>query len=633
MFSLSRNDPVLRENRWLAGADEVALFFSMSQSTSALAPRLQVPAGARLYFRIDEKFIEMPAGDDEAEGFFTKLKSLLQGKRMDILIARHNVFAIECAFDDLHSAEFMKIAASFSLSVRIDNVDAFARQFMGAPGTVSCSQLQQILMPAVRHIALEFFAAHSLRELQDKADLRQQLDVRLLSALSAEIAGYGLTLTQVSTLQVGHDKLCAEREKLGEKIGTLWLVVDGKRAQLEHGKRLDALYSIQEWQKIAHEEQQIRLRYRREEMRQKFGKDLAWLYLHGQREDAKKRLSRAQLKHDENERMQVIRVRELELYDRIAQSATRKEAIARGAGDSIRELEHSFKDKAEQRQNIADQWLHVRTMARIKMRSESELTQLEGKQAAQALQQRMEQQRQKNQLEHEMTQAQLLEDQAKRQAQTLALQHQQEHLARREQEQADALASHEKLLRTLQLHASFERQSQQQRHQAETNQVETEKRRLMLRQDEDERRWQREQQSAGTEHAHQVLLARMALERIGVIDKLSETGKVATADWPNAAALAEILKLQAQAGMSAEQILATQAGLSQHAAQAMSAIATTQQGMSSAEAIALLQERLREDRVYSERQAEQERRHQLDLAMAQNSGDKRNLNTGQTGRK
>lgn len=615
MFSLSRNDPVLRENRWLPGADEVALFFSMSQSTSALAPRLQVPAGARLYFRIDEKFIEMPAGDDEAEGFFTRLKSLLQGKRMDLLIARHNAFAMECAFDDLHSAEFMKIAATFSLSVRIDNVDAFARQFMGAPGAVSCRQLQQILTPSIRHIALEFFGALSLRELQENAHLRQQLDARLLSALSADIAGYGLALTQVATLQVRHDKLCTEREQLGEKIGTLWLVVDGKRAQLEHGKRLDALYSIEEWQKIAHEEQQIRLRYRREEMRQKFGKDLAWLYLHGQREDAKKRLSRAQLKHDENERMQVIRVRELELYDRIAQSATRKEAIARGAGDSIRELEHTFKDKAEQRQNVADQWLHVRTMARIKMRSESELTQLEGQQAAQALQQKMEQQRQKNQLEHEMAQARLIEDQAQTRAQTQA----QTQALQKQQEQADALAAHEKLVRTLQLHASLEQQAQQQRHQAGMDQLEAEKQRLILRQEEEQARWQREQQSAGTEHAHQVLLARMAMERIGVIANLSETGKVATADWPNAAALAEILKLQAQAGMSAEQILATQAGLSQHAAQAMSAIATTQQGMSSAQAIALLQERLREDRVYSERQAEQERRHQLDLAMAQHA--------------
>ena len=677
-ISAGRSDPVLRDNRWLPADDELALFCSVNQSGSV--PRLHVPASARAYLLHNEKLIELP-GDEQAQaGVFSQLKSLLQAKRADVLIARQNTFVLDVTLDDLHSAEFMKIAATFSISIKIDQVEAFARQFMGAPGSVTCQQVQQLLVPSVRHIAAAFFGAHSLREMQDNAELCQQIDERLCSALNTAIAVYGLAVTQVATRQLRHDKLSVEREHLGEKIGTLWLVVEGKRAQLAHGKRLDALYSIEEWQKIAHEEQQIRLRYRREEMRQKFGKDLGWLYLHGECEDAKKRLSRAKLKQDENERLQTIRARELELYSRIADAATRKEAIARGAADSIKELEHAFKDKAEQRQNAADQWLHVRTMARIKMRTESEITQLEGKQAAQALQQSMEHQRQKNQLEHEMAQAQQLEDQQQRRAQTESLQRKQEHLARREQEladeeqknnllylsieaeakarefqrlqaweeetqrqkkqaikreeeQADALASHEKLLRTLQVQASFERQSQQQRHQAEIDQVETEKRRLILRQDEDERRWRREQQTASAEHAHEALLARMAIERISVIANLSETGKVATADWQNATALADILKLQAQAAMSAEQILATQAGLSPHAAQAMSAIATIQQGMTSAQAITLLQERLSEDRAYSERQAEHERRHQIDLAVAQNAAGNRSANTGQTGRK
>ena len=41
------------------------------------------------------------------------------------------------------------------------------------------------------------------------------------------------------------------------------------------------------------------LRYRHEEMRQQLGNDLSWLYLRGEHENAKKRLSRAKLRQDE----------------------------------------------------------------------------------------------------------------------------------------------------------------------------------------------------------------------------------------------------------------------------------------------------------------------------------------------
>ncbi len=575
------------------------------------------------------------------------------------LIARQPAFALQFDFDDLHTAEFMAIAAKFSVDIQLKDVDAFARCFMTAPDALSATQLQQLLGPTVRKIALEFIGAQSLREMQDNRDLRQQLDERLLSSLRLRLVEYGLVVTQAATLEVRHDKICSEREKLGEKIGTLWLVVDAKRALIDQGKRLNALYSEKEWQKITHEEEQIRLRYRREEMRQKFGKDLGWLYLNGEAENAKKRLSRAKLKQDENERLQTIRVRELELYGRIIEAGTQQEAIDRGAGEAIKELEHNLKEKSEHRQNAADLWLHVRTLARIKMRTESEIIQLESKQSAQLMQQQLSHQLQQFQLHHQIAQAALLDDQSQARAQIERLKTAQENLTRHEHElaeeeqkgrlislsieteararefqrlqaweeqlhaqktrelqredsikesdtelqiarlkenigelkrvgtHADALAQHEKLLRTLDAHAIFERQMQQQRHQAELDKGAAEKMHLKSLQDDDQCRWQRELEKYDLEHSqqlsrlrteqeHEVALARLAMERINVIANLSETGKIATVDAPNAMLLADILKLQAQASMSAEQILASQTGMSEHAAHAMSAMASAQ---------------------------------------------------------
>ncbi|PXX45201.1 hypothetical protein [Undibacterium pigrum] len=706
MLSSPRHETVLRQKRWLPKENEVAMYFGVRPLSSIARQDLNIPVNARAYVVQEGHFAELQTGDYINQDISGQLLGLQTDKAAEILLTRLNPFALLFSFDDLHTAEFLAMAAKFVISIKIADVPAFAKHFMNAPGIITCQQLQQLLEPMVRQIAVEFLGAQSLRELQDNVHLRLQLDERLLSTLNQAIVQYGFVATQAVTRELRHDKLTDHREKLSEKIESLHLVIDGQRAQLEHSKLVDALYTNTEWQKIARQEEQIRLRYRHEEMRHQFGKDLSWLYMQGQLENAKKRLSRAKLRQDEDERLQTIRARELELYGRIVEAGTRKQALERGAGDTIKELEHSLKQKSEQRQNEADQWLHIRTMARIKMRSESEITQLQAKEAAQLMQQKIQHQLQKFQFEHETAQAGLIADQEQQKVQTELLRQKQSQLARREQEledeeqknrlilisieaeararefqrmqaweeelqqqrkrgmqredsiqdvetefklsqvqekiqairrsdeQADAMVQHEKLLGTLKAHALFEQQNQQQQHQATLASVEVETLRQQLRQQEDERRWKKELQQAEAERAdkfarlslereqrqaeqaHDALLARIAIERMNAIANFSETGKIATADPANALALAEIVKVQAQASLTTEQILAMQAGSSEHAAHAMSAMASAQQGMTWEQAVKLLQERIQDER--SQREAEQQRRHEIDLSMAQN---------------
>jgi hypothetical protein len=698
----------LSAQRWQPSADEVAYSFTLSPLSTIAKQGLQVPVGCDASILQNEQCHAFAAGDYSEAVLLSQLHSLRLTENATVLMSRHIPFTLSFHFDDLHSAEFMRIAARFTLQIKINDVAAFAQHFIAKAGAITCQHLEQGLAVFVRQVALEFLGAQSLREMQDNPQLRQQLDERLLTALSNPFAQFGLAVTQASTLEVRHDKISNERERLAEKTGTLWLVIDEKHAQLEQNKRLDALYSDGEWQKITHEETQIRLRYRREEMRQKFGKDLSWLYLHGEHENAKKRLSRAKLRQDESERLQTIRLRELELYGRIVDANTRKEALDRGAGDTIKELEHSLKEKSELRQNSADQWLHVRTLARIKMRTESEITQLEGKGAAQKLQLALALEQKSMQLEHEMAQAQLLDDKELKRTQTQDLRAQQILVLRREQEFADeeqknrlinlsieteararefqrrqaweqelhlqrtrslqreeavkssevdlqiaqmrasidgltqanshaeASAQHEKLLRTLETNERLEKQERRQANQAQLDALEVESMRMKLQQEAENGFWQREQQQRDAQQAHDAVLARLELERLSIIASLSETGKIAVAEIPNATLLADILKLQAQAGMSAEQILATQAGSSSHASLAMSAIAGKQDGMNADQAMKVFQEHLRDDREASllrAREAELERRHQINLVLAQNSVGSRSSESPRAGRK
>lgn len=659
--------PVLRDNRWIPAADELAVFFGVRELSGIFSKTLHVPATTRAYILQGDKATEVPQGEYELEGFFSRLNNLFRDQHAEVLITRQSPFPVEFDFGDLHTAEFLALGANFTISVKIDQIAAFAQHFMSMPGTITCRHLQDLLSPSVRQIAAEFIGAQSMKEMAGNPDLRPQLDERLQSMLKMRLAQYGLAVVQVETLSLRHDKFNAAREKLG----TLWLVLDEKRVQLEYKKQFDQLYGDIEWQQILREEEEIRLRYRRQELRQQEGSGLAALQLKSAREAGDQRVNRADLAQDEAERLAGIRAREVELYGRIIEAKTRKEALERGAGDSLNALEHELAQKAGQREEDSVHWQHVRALAQIKMRTELEITQLQGREGVLLAQQRMAHQLHQLQTQHQIEQAQNIEDEATRRAQLQRLRQSETDARQRESQlqasehqsrllmqnlvsqaklregqrlqdweddmqllrkrellradalqeggagvqaaqlqekidalrrsgaQADAIAQHEKLLRTIEAKGMYDRQDMQARSQGMLEELSIEEKRLHLRQQEDEARWQRE------------------LAKLAAIGGMSDTGKVAVAEAGNAALLADILKTQAQAGMSAEQILASQAGLSAHAAQAMGALAAAQQGLTAEQALKFADQRVRDERDHRDRELDKDRRHQLDLLNTQ----------------
>lgn len=689
MLGSPAHDAILRQQRWIPADDEVAIFFAVESITKIAKEQFKIPARARAYILQGQRSVELFAGDYDSASLLAKTTHFAPNQPLEILVTRSLPFALHFNFEHLHTAEFLPMRASCLVRVKIDQITSFAQHFMSGPGSLTTLQLQDLFAASIRLSLQRWLSSQSLRSIEDQADLMTQLNAHLLTDLNQQLASYGFAATQATVQELRHDKLSSDREQISEQAISAGLEIDAQRVELAQAKDKNSLYNEREWQRIAKQEEQVRLRYRHEEMRQTFGKELGWLYLQGEHDKAKKRLTRAKLQQDEAERLQTLRLREIDLYEQIATAHSRKQALTQETADTIRALEHQLKEKSEARQNEADQWLHVRTLARIKMRSESELCQLHCKQAAQVLQQDITQQIQRLQLEHEIAQSRLIADQDLQVLQAQNLREKQAQLEQREQELEDerqksrlihisletevrarefqrmqawedelqqqrnrdlhreeqvkdtdtqlkvaqvqtsidslqrenelarSVTQQDKLLRTLEVHQQLEQQEQQKAAHA----VELEKSRMQISQDEEHQRWQRQQQSVIAEQQQQIALAKMEIERLSSIANFSETGKIATADVPNATALAEVMKLQTQANMSAEQILAAQAGQSMHAAQAMSAMAQIQQGMSLEQAMKMLQERLREER--EQREVELQRRHQIDLNMVQNFGQQR----------
>lgn len=677
------SDAVLHANQWHLADGQLALFFGVRELSSlfgSAARRLQVPAESRAWIVQSDAFTLIPAGDYDSAAFFARLPALLPARPAEVLIARADAVSLEFDLPGLASTERLNVAASLRVDIALGQPDAFARQFMRAPGAVTRAHLHALLLPSVRQIALEFIGSRALREMDANADLRPELNERLQSALTQRLAPSGLAVARVETLALRHDK----REGDGDAaIGTLWLgglpAQELEQHSLERIKQLDQLYDEEEWQRIRREELAARHAHRRAELQQ----------------DAT--LEKAELGHQEAERLQALRGRQIDLYGRILEAKSRRQALDHGAALALGELEQELAQKGAQRADEAANWEHVRALAAIRMRSELELSQLHGREQIQLAQQRFTHQVHLQSIAQQVESALLIDDEtgrrtqlarlrqaeadaAQREAQLEAEQHQaawqglmlanaarkreaqrvqewedqmqlarQRELLRAEahkdeaaQVQAaeigekvaalrrggareDAIAQQEKLLRTIEADGVHARQLQQQTQLAQLDALAIEEQRQQLRQLEQEAQWQRdllamaqqrdsdyarwkgEYEALLAQQAHAAELARIDIDRIEKIGSLSDTGKVAMAAGQNAAALAQVLKVQLQAGMSAEQI------------HALAALAAAENSVSPADALRMAQDSVAQERSYLEGQAERERRQQLDLINLQNA--------------
>ena len=596
-----RSKPVLVENRWAAGADELAVFFGVRELSGLFVKTLRVPATARGFILQGDKATEVPQGEYEIEGFFTRLNHLLRDQHAEILVTRTGALPVPFEFDDVPTCEHLDIALRFSVSVKIENVPAFARHFMTTPGTIGTQELRELLSHPVRQLALEFIGAHSIRELAANGELRQQLDQRLQGGLKVLLAGYGLAVTAVETFELRHDKYDANRAR----IGSLWLATDEKHVQLAHSRQLDELYTAEEWQRIKRSEEEGRLRMRRAELRQ---------------DDA---IARAELSLQGADRAHGVRARQIELYGRILEAQSRKQALANGAAEVLAELEHEQAQKNAVRADEASEWQHLRALAGVRMRAEVASAQLDATQARQLAQQRFSQQLLQQQIRNKIEQARQIEDAARQRAELVRLRESEEAVASRlrdideaehtarlrsaeralawEDEQArqridsvrrgagraDAQAQHEKLLRTIEADATHARSMQDVTLEA------------------DERRAGIAEGARAADRAHEIALAQLAMERAAALGAMDDTAKLALAEAPNAAVLSDYLKTRVHATMDGDQL-------------------TALAGVAGAGKIdlALADARVVAEQARRELEVDKDRRHQLDLLAMQNDVNK-----------
>jgi hypothetical protein len=564
MLGAPRHEAVLVDNRWMAGPDELAVFFGVRELSGIFNKVLRVPAATRAYILQGGQATEVPQGEYEIEGFFTRLNNLLRDQHAEILVTRMAPLSVEFDFKKLMTSEQLEVDARFAVSIKIEQVPAFAQHFMTVPGTITAEHLRELLDPSVRQIAAEFVSSRSLREMARNLDLRPQLDERLHSALKQRLAQFGLAATQVDTLELRHDKYDAQRGK----VGSLWLAAAQRDTELEHTRQLDQLYNDEEWQAIWRQEQASRVEFRRAELKQDAAVDQAGLAL------------------ERAERMQALRGRQIELYGRILEARNKKEALERGAGEVLAELEHEMAKKGAAREDESTEWGHLRALAQLRMRTEMEAAQQDAAQSRQLAAQQFMQRLIQQQVRYKISQTLEIEDETRKRnelvrlnaaeqalhrhqreldeerhrgaLQSLQLQNSafkrevervqefEEQMARsrareveRKVENADSLAQHEKLLRTIDAEDKHLRV-------AKDIELHAEQRRAAMSQQAQEAQWQHELRRMEQERINQAARFQHEIARVQAFAGVDDATRLALAPEANAAVLADYLKTKVQ---------------------------------------------------------------------------------------
>ena len=308
-----RHEPVLVENRWVPGPDELAVFFGVRELSGMFVKTLRVPATARAYILQGEQATEVPQGEYEIEGFFTRLNHLLRDQHAEILVTRSGALPVEFELDGLRSAEHLEVTARWRCRAHRERAGL-------RPPLHDDAGHGQKRTPARTAAAPRAPAGGRIR----RRTVAARDGGRARTAPAARPAPAGRPRHSAGGVRpgdgAGGDAGAAPRPLRRQPRPHRQPVAGGRRGAGQGRACEPAGRAVHRRRMAPHRarREEARLAQRRTELRQ--GESL----------------DRAELTLRNAERAQAIRAREIELYGRIVEPRTRKQAIERGAAGSRR---------------------------------------------------------------------------------------------------------------------------------------------------------------------------------------------------------------------------------------------------------------------------------------------------------
>lgn len=210
----------IKNNRWEAQDDELAVIFPASRLAGLFAKNIHVPAGARAYVvgegEDGEVKVLMP-GEHSIQDFIGRVNAVFRSKPVDIMIARDGIsITVPFSAFGLMSRDAVEMDLQLSLVLRIAYAQQFCKAFMPAgERSITTRTLQSCLKDPVCQILTEKLIEEDFANLRPDA-LRGILVDALRSAPC--LTGLGLDLVEVSALRLDRHQAQAQVADIAEQI-------------------------------------------------------------------------------------------------------------------------------------------------------------------------------------------------------------------------------------------------------------------------------------------------------------------------------------------------------------------------------------------------------------------------------
>jgi hypothetical protein len=233
----------VKHHRWQVKSDEFAIRIDLPDAPGFFKDSVVVEAGTRALV-IDDGIYqgEIPPGEHTMQSFTEKL-AIWKRKQATIVLTRLEDQILEIVVLKVRTEENLLVDIKTRLVVKIDDVEDFFNNMMGAYSAISMEQMRGFIEPILTQAVWEAVRNHSIDELKGAAasqtitdGISQQLKLRLLY--------YGINFVNVQLVTIYHEAYDEQQEK---QAG-VWLksrddeiVSEDKLREIKAGERTNEL--------------------------------------------------------------------------------------------------------------------------------------------------------------------------------------------------------------------------------------------------------------------------------------------------------------------------------------------------------------------------------------------------------
>jgi hypothetical protein len=202
----------VQNRRWQVKPEDFAVRIDLPDAPGFFKDSVVVEAGTRALVIDDGQYQgEIPPGEHTMQSFTEKLK-FWKRKQATIVLTRLEDQIVEIVVLQVRTAENLLVDITTRLAVKIDDVEDFFNNMMGAYSAISMEQMKGFIEPILNQAIWEAVRNHSIEELKGAA-ASQAITDGISEQLKLRLLRYGINFVNVQLVTIYHDAYDEQQEK------------------------------------------------------------------------------------------------------------------------------------------------------------------------------------------------------------------------------------------------------------------------------------------------------------------------------------------------------------------------------------------------------------------------------------